>query len=152
VYKGSPVSNIIQLVNLLKINKSITLKSLEKSPYSGLEVIIHRRKYFSSRGKENLEVRTIDSIQLSSKRDIGMNTRHRGSCQYLHTLVEYIYQKISHKRPPGRWLSYKILDAQFNSQDVFRVYTTTKRVLIQAYKTLKFQKVQDRKIVHNFTN
>jgi hypothetical protein len=93
VYKGSPVSNITQLVNLLRINKSITLKTIEKSPYSGLKVIIHRQKYISLRGKENLKVRTIDSIQLSSKRDIGMNTRHRGSCQYLHTLVEYIYQR-----------------------------------------------------------
>jgi hypothetical protein len=93
VYKGSPVSNITPLVNILRINKSITLKSIEKSPYSGLKVIIHRQKYFFLRGKENLKVRTIDSIQLSSKRDIGMNTRHRGSCPYLHTLVEYIYQR-----------------------------------------------------------
>jgi hypothetical protein len=37
-------------------------------------------------------------------------------------------------------------EVQYKSQEVFRLYATTKRVFIQVHKTLVVWKVQDKKI------
>ena len=44
------------------------------------------------------------------------------------------------------------LDVQFNSQDVFCIYATTKRVLVKVHEVHKKWKIRNKKIIHKPTN